>query len=257
MVHINLAKKSRELYQEQVSMSSNVDTVYVSVDLQKVIMLPRIDGFKRVIFSKRLIVYNKSVVALGSTKKLPPFAVLWNESICGRNKEEIIIAFFSIMLSQRDVNCFVFWLDNCLSQNKNWCLLTFLVRIINSAEISASEIVVNYFEPGHSFMAADSFHHQIELSLKRQGKLYDFDDFVKAVGEYRMKNKPQVKIRNFTDFYLWKDLRSQQKVKRDSIRLLLANIKQPKASRGSFFLKYKNSLDSNEEFKTISCVKKQ
>ncbi|CAH1104875.1 unnamed protein product [Psylliodes chrysocephalus] len=29
-LHINLAKKSRELYQEQVSMSSNVDTVLIS-----------------------------------------------------------------------------------------------------------------------------------------------------------------------------------------------------------------------------------
>lgn len=122
-------------------------------------MLPRIDGFKRVIFSKRLIAYNESFVAICSTKKLPPFAVLWNESISGRNKD-IISAFFVFMLSQRDVNYFVFWLDNCSSQNKNWCFLTFLVRMINSAEISASEIVAKYFEPSHSFMVADNFHQQ-------------------------------------------------------------------------------------------------
>lgn len=256
-LHINLAVKSRELYQEQANLSSNADTVYVSVDLQKVIMLPRIDGFKRVIFSKRLIAYNESFVALGSTKKLPPFAVLWNESISGRNKEDIISAFFAFMLSQRDVNCFVFWLDNCSSQNKNWCFLTFLLRIINSSEISANEILVNYFESGHSFMAADSFHHQIELSLKRQGKTYDFDDFVKAVSECRMKNKPNVKIMNFTDFYLWRDLGSRQKVKQDSNRPRLANIRQLKARRGSYVLKYKNSFDPNEEFKTLDFLCKK
>lgn len=30
-------------------------------------------------------------------------------------------------------------------------------------------------------MAADSFHHRVELSLKRKGKVYDFVDFVDAV----------------------------------------------------------------------------
>ncbi|CAH1108697.1 unnamed protein product [Psylliodes chrysocephalus] len=129
--------------------------------------------------------------------------------------------------------------------------------MINSAEISASEIVVNYFEPGHSFMAADSSYHQIEFSLRRQGRIYDFDDFVKAVSKCRIKNKFQVKIMNFIDFYLWKDLISHQKVKRDSNRPLLANIKQLKASRGSFFLKYKNSFDSNEEFKTLDFLCKK
>lgn len=256
-LHIKLAVESRELYQEQADMSSNGDTVYVSVDLQKVIMLPRIDGFKRVIFSKRLIAYNESFVALGSSNKLPPFAVLWNESISGRNKEDIISAFFAFMLSQRDVNCFVFWLDNCSSQNKNWCFLTFLLRMINSSDISANEIMVNYFEPGHSFMAADSFHHQIELSLKRQGKIYDFYDFVNAISKCRMKKKPNVKIMNFTDFYLWKDLGSRQKVKHDSNRPLLANIKQLKATRGSFVLKYKNSFDPNEEFKVLDFLCKK
>lgn len=106
-------------------------------------------------------------------------------------------------------------------------------------------------------MAADSFHHQIELSLKRQGKTYDFDDFVKAVSECRMKNKPKVKIMNFTDFYLWKDLGSRQKVKQDIKRPLLANIKQLNASHGSFVLKYKNSFDPNEEFKTLDFLCKK
>lgn len=57
----------------------------------------------------------------------------------------------------------------------------------------------------------------------------------------------------FTDFYAWKDLIFQQKVKRP----LLANIKQLKAHRGSFSLKYKNSFDSNEEFKTLDFLCKK
>jgi len=72
-------------------------------------------------------------------------------------------------------------MDNCSAQNKNWCFLTFLIYIINSEEISANEINLHYFQPGHSFMSADHFHHQVELSMKRVGKVYDFNDFQKCV----------------------------------------------------------------------------
>jgi hypothetical protein len=30
-------------------------------------------------------------------------------------------------------------------------------------------------------MSADSFHHQVEKSLKARGKIYDFDDFCSSV----------------------------------------------------------------------------
>lgn len=257
--HIKLAKESRQLYREQAAAvtDNNNNTIFVSVDLQKVIMLPRIDSFKRIIFAKRLVAYNESFVCLGSTTKLPPFAVLWNESISGRNKEDIVSAFYAFMLWRRDTSNFVFWLDNCASQNKNWCFLTFLVRMVNSTEIAVNEISVNYFEPGHTFMAADSFHHQVELSLKRQNKTYDFEDFVSAICKARKKNKVEVKIMSYKDFYFWNDLKSQAKVKQDINRPLLAPIKQLKATRGCFVLKYRNSFDSNEEFKTLDFLCKK
>lgn len=75
----------------------------------------------------------------------------------------------------------VIWLDNCSSQNKNWCLLSFLIVVINSDETSTNIIDLFFFEPGHTFMSADNFHHPIESSLKKQGKTYDFKDFVDAI----------------------------------------------------------------------------
>lgn len=55
----------------------------------------------------------------------------------------------------------------------------FLIYIINSNDIKTVEIYLFYFEPGHSFMSADSFHHQVELSLKKTSKVNDFMDFEK------------------------------------------------------------------------------
>lgn len=254
--HIEHADNSRKLYRQQAQSRFTDGSVCVSVDLQKIIMLPRIDSFKRIIFVQRLTTYHESFVPLGKNAKLPPFAVIWNESISGRNKEDIISTFYAFLLSQRDANLINFWLDNCASQNKNWCFLTFLVRMVNSNEIAAQELIVNYFEPGHTFMAADSFHHQVELSLKRQGKTYDFDDFVQAVSTSR-KSKTDVKLMTYNDFYLWQDFKSQAKVKQNLNFSRLSDIVQIKATRGKYILQYKTSLTDEEGFKNLDFLCKK
>jgi len=60
-------------------------------------------------------------------------------------------------------------------------------------------------------MSADSFHHQVELSLKRQKKTYDFEDFGKAV-EAANKGNVNIKKMSFSDFVQWKDYKAQQKL---------------------------------------------
>lgn len=114
--------------------------------------------------------------------------ILWHEGITGRNQEELTSTFHKFLLQNRDSSKITIWLDYCTSQNKNWCLLTFLVYIINSSEISTKEINFHNYEPGHSFMSTDSFHHQVELLIKRSGKLYDFSDYVKAVSKANDKH---------------------------------------------------------------------
>lgn len=128
-----------------------------SGDLEKVIMLPRLDMFKQAIFTSRLSAYNDTFAPLGGMTNSPmsskPVAVLWHEGISGRCKEDIISAFYKFFLLKRDLEECVMWLDNCGSQNKNWALFTFLVYIINSDLIKMYKIQFNYFERGHTFMS--------------------------------------------------------------------------------------------------------
>ena len=56
-----------------------------------------------------------------------------------------------------------------------------LVHIVNSQNIYADKITMKYFEPGHTFMSADSVHHAIEKAMTKMGKVYDFNDFVECV----------------------------------------------------------------------------
>lgn len=108
----------------------------------------------------------------------------------------------------------VFWLDNCSAQNKNWAILCFMVNMVNGSEISAESITLKYFEPGHTFMSADSFHHQVEKSMTKKGKIYDFNDFVECVQKSN-KGKNTTKVMNVEDFVAYEDVSSQHKLKKN------------------------------------------
>lgn len=216
-------------------------------------MLPRIDSFKAVIFTQRLTTYHESFAPVGKKSKELPYAMVWHEAVSGRWKEDIISTFYMFLKKQRDAKKIVIWLDNCASQNKNWALLSFLVKMVNSNEISATEIHLVYFEPGHTFMSADSFHHQVELSLKRQGKTYDFEDFVEAVSQSNNKHV-QVVPMAVSDFYMWQDFTSQPKLQKAVKRVYLKDIVHLKAERNYYSLFYKTHYNE-ESFGELNFLK--
>ncbi|CAH1099364.1 unnamed protein product [Psylliodes chrysocephalus] len=88
--HKEAAINAREEYDKDVKKQGEEDCFIYSVDLQKVIMLPRCDMFKNVIFIKRLTTYNESFVPVGkSTSNIRTAAAIWHEAISGRKKEDI------------------------------------------------------------------------------------------------------------------------------------------------------------------------
>ncbi|KAL5242697.1 hypothetical protein ACI65C_010107 [Semiaphis heraclei] len=191
-------KNARELYKEHSDKSSKqktecsttATTAYYSADLQKVIMLPRVDSFKKVIFVRRLTAYHESFVPLGDKSINDTFSC-----ICNQTATNIIDLFF--------------------------------------------------FEPGHTFMSADNFHHQVETSLKKRKKIYDFNDFSDAI-KYAKKDKIIVKQMQIEDFYLWKDNKSQLKTSKSANRVLLRDIVAIRAERSNFNLLYKTDLKKND-----------
>lgn len=151
-VHIKKAEDSRKMYRSDAEANFPNDEVCFSADLQKVIMLPRLDQYKIAIFTPRIIVFNESFVPVGKNQKnLKPIATIWHEGIAGRRKEDLISAFFSFFLENRAAKKITIWVDNCSAQNKNWTFFSFLVFAVNSSEIAAEEIIIRYFEPGHSY----------------------------------------------------------------------------------------------------------
>nr|XP_029734025.1 uncharacterized protein LOC109422949 [Aedes albopictus] len=156
--HLQLATSARKEYREDGD-SIKPGYVVLAVDLQKVIQLPRLDGLKTVVFSQRLIAFNETFAPVGKyTQSTPVVACVWNEAVTGRASNDIIGCFHLVVNRFNNMEKLVLWLDNCAAQNKNWNLFLHLILLINSKNINLKELILKYFEPGHTFMAADSFH---------------------------------------------------------------------------------------------------
>jgi hypothetical protein len=92
-------------------------------------------------------------------------------------------SYVTALESERDVKHAVYCVDDCTSQNKNWCLLTSLVSVVNAVSTFMEDITLKFFEPGRTFIRANSFHHGVEQEMKARpgGVLYDFGDFLHVV----------------------------------------------------------------------------
>ncbi|CAH0724069.1 unnamed protein product, partial [Brenthis ino] len=128
-----------------------------------------------------------------------------------------------VIMLPRDVEQVHIWLDNCSSQNKNWLLYSMLIQMINSEAIATEKITLYYFEPGHTFMSSDQVHHQVELAMKKKGKIYDFSDFEECVSSI---NKSKVIVQSMLpeNFLNIPNYVSQRRIQTSNPRAYLKNM---------------------------------
>ena len=106
------------------------DTTYLSSDMQKIIMLPRMPGVKTAILQRRLTTYHQTFSPLGKGKK--SLGVLWHDGVGKRFDEDVASMYVAAITKHfRDSDNIVIWVDNCSAQNKNWTLYTALVTLVN------------------------------------------------------------------------------------------------------------------------------
>lgn len=164
--HIKTAEEARSAFRAGKKKDMS-DEITVSVDMQKVIMFPRLPGIKEAIFGRRLVVFNETFETIGKKASMKPVSVLWNEAKKGRSAEDVASSFIAFIRNMRDREKFIFW-DNFSGQNKNWFLYTALVNQANRPTGAAKEIEIHYFEPGQTFMSADSFRHKVEQAMRKK-----------------------------------------------------------------------------------------
>ena len=251
--HALQAKITRLHYQIDKEKNHNSNEAYYAADMEKVIMLPRLPGMKKAIFTRRIVLFNETFAPLGGKQSLrDTIAVLWHEGIKGRNDEDLASTVTKVLKHEqnKELSEFTFWVDNCSAQNKNWTLMSAMISEINAAESNVEFIKFKYFEKGHTFMAADSFHHQVEEAIKQRKYLYNFDDFVSAV-----KSKGKVDVMLPVDFFNYTKELSYGK--KGGIKYpLLADIREAMFKKGSTKLYWKTDM-REPEYECGEFAKKQ
>ncbi|KAL9704070.1 hypothetical protein quinque_007588 [Culex quinquefasciatus] len=239
--HRGAAIASRVQYDQDRVISGDL---VVSVDLEKVIQLPRMDRFKEVMFAKRIVALNETFAPLGGGQNGPVQAILWNETTSGRKAPDIMSTFTKHMEFNSTVKRIIYWLDNCASQNKNWDMLLHMILLVNSTWIAAERVTFKYLESGHTFMTADSFHASVERKMRKHqgGELHNFDDFVDCVKGASVEVEPVVTVMNYSDFFEPTVCFKPSVFQKKKTRPYLADIKEIRFDRGSYRLLYKGAI---------------
>ena len=106
---------------------------------------------------------------------------MWHKVIKGRSPEDVASVFIHFIRKNRDIQSFIFWVDNFSAQNKNWFFSTALANEVDRRNTATHTITFKYFEPEHTLMSADSFHYRVEQEVQKKKLLEDFQDFVDIV----------------------------------------------------------------------------
>ena len=103
--HIRRRGEAKAAYKMDVGRTPDDQEVITSVDLQKVMMLPRLPGVKSCAFTRRIFVLKETFKGLGTSSN--NVAVEWNESVSGRNADDICSAYWSFFKKGRDTKSFI------------------------------------------------------------------------------------------------------------------------------------------------------
>ena len=234
-LHKDIYKDARKCYKEDsLKTVWDAGTCVYAVDMQKVIMLPKMN-VKEHFFISRLTVFNETFASLTGKDDL---CVMWHEANSGRDASDVTSAYYRVIQRSSDASTFIFWADNCSAQNKNWTLFSGLTSIVN-CEHGPEEICIKYFEPGHTYMRADSVHGSIGTAMKREEQILDWDDLTKLVN----KSSAKATVVELNEFYKVDDYH-RQSTKKLPIPLL-KNVRVVMFKKGSTAMHYKERISEN------------
>ena len=241
--HLHEAKEARKAYIDDNQRTWPDDTKVYAVDMQKVLMLPKM-SIKEHFFVSRLMVFNETFASISEKDDI---CVLWHEAISGRDADDVASAYAAVM-QKSDADKFVFWADNCCAQNKNWVLFSSMLAHVNS-EFGPREIHMKYFEKGHTYMRAHSVHGNIAKAMKSREEILDWNDFVSVVNSARKCNR----VVELTEFYKFVDF--YRKGTKKLPMPILRTVREVKFQKGSTSMFYKTS-SADVEFKEVQMLSK-
>ncbi|CAH0755367.1 unnamed protein product [Diatraea saccharalis] len=249
--HQEKVKLAIERYRLDGAKRNENRTKYFCMDLQKVVLLPDMPQYKDAFFLSRLVAFKLTFAPIKKKSDDMSVCVLWHEAIAGRDASNIVDALKAFLYDQRDVQHYHLWADNCTAQNKNWTLFTAMVMIVNNEANEIESITINYLTKGHTHMAADAVHANIEQKMRRQRGIYDFGDFK----DCELRSRKNIKILEIQNRRNWPKKKRAGRFGETLREFKLKFVVQVKFVKGSRNLFYKTRFDEN--FQEIEFLQKK
>ena len=206
-IHVERVRKLRESHCADANNNERNTEPCFSMDKLKFLMLPHLPGMKTAQITRRIVMINQSITPLGEFKnnsRHKPKGYLWHKGIQGRKDEDFasVVRKFLLESEHHDCKNITIWCDNCPGQNKNWTLYSSIVHSLSTSEVLVETFTLKYFEKRHTFMAADSFYHQLKEGILKRRYLYEFNDYIKVVN--LCGNAMEMSHEDFYDFRNYK-----------------------------------------------------
>lgn len=254
--HINAdnAYKSKEF--DKKAAQKDPSHKMLTFDLQQCLPTPNL--VTSVSFYKRLLWTYNLTIHDGATNQ--PYCYMWNEVIGKRGGNEIASCIFQHLNNLKpEVKQVTLYSDCCPGQNRNSFLAAmFLVFQSNS---SIDYIDHKFLVVGHTHMECDVDHALIERTKKKTSiKIHhprDWYQFVRTVGskrKFEVVEMTQENIYNFSDFL--KNKFTWRKVDAEGNKFNWNEIRWLRYTKDFAKIKYKTSLDENEDFKILNIARR-
>jgi hypothetical protein len=246
---VHLHKKN-----DKASVSEDETLAVACFDLEEVLLTPK--SFESSLYYKRrLNTFNFTVYDFGTKDA---FCYIWNETTAGRGASEIASCVFNFIKRQsaEGKKKFIFFSDNCSSQNKNRYYIAMLWYCLNKFNLEF--IKHKYLEKGHTYNENDSVHASIETA-SRHVRVYTTSQWSAIISMARSKKPYIVKEMSTDDFFDFKEISenlinfdldsNREKVYVAKIRTLKISSNQPNE------FKFKYDYRSND-FYTVNLLRR-
>jgi hypothetical protein len=233
-IHVRNARLSREKSRNDENLNNNY--LVVSCDMQKILQVPILKS-KDSYFNDKLNIYNETFVTIG--KNSSSICYVSNESQMNKNASDICNFYHQFFNSQmcESFKEVIIKCDNSCQQNKSWILYGNILRFVNNSSFLPISITFDYYESGHSYMAADSLHANITKNIKKVGQIFDYNHMIETIKSSR-KNI-EVKDIKYNDVIFFKDITTKQKP------FYLKEVKSIKFIKGSLNVFVKKDYEEN------------
>ncbi|XP_053396810.1 uncharacterized protein LOC128556283 [Mercenaria mercenaria] len=170
-------------------------------DLEKVLLTPK-GKASSLYYRRRLNSFNLSIYNLGTSDAN---CYVWNESIASRGACEISSCVYDFLKYSRSrgKQKFIFFSDNCSSQNKNRYYISMLWYAMKTLKLQS--IKHKYLQKGHTQSENDSVHAAIESHSEVSKPIYTTPQWATAIrGARKSKKAYEVKEMDCSDFFNFK-----------------------------------------------------